>query len=623
MKADLTRNTFDPFKHFTQVLMQQGRVQLDADWNEQAAILLRRLQALAADLIGQNGGPNGSFMISPFSPPGKDFQIAPGHYYVDGILCEADATPVSLIVPQGAAPNVVQVQNWMLDGTPLDEIVYVEVFQAGTAPPYTLAQVSNPDPLKRQLTLSRLPANFTMLRRAYTYLTQPDLPAPPALVANSYLVYLDLWERHITYVEDDSIREVALGGPDTATRGKIVWQVKVLSGQEACLAASDLANQFQPGNRGWLKAQAAPSSQTSDPCITPPDSRYRGAENQLYRVEIHTGSRDAQGNSTTPTFKWSRENGSVVFPIVKLTAGTGTTTVTLENLGRDDRSGLKEGDWVETEDDDYVLQNRAENLLQVQSIDRTSMTVTLRDVSSSKVGQDSTKHPLLRRWDHAAGDPAEGGLTLGADNAALVEEDKWLELENGVQIWFQKADDTNNPNTYRTSDYWLIPARTATGNVEWPTATPTDAQGNPVKDSRGNPVIVPVALPPDGVLHHYAPLAAITVDTNGNVKGEPVDCRNPFGSLAPAAAIRATGSNTTRNSLAPPPVTPALLTDVAGLGEARASRLAQRGIDSIDKLARATPEQVAKALKGTGVSPQHAADFIEKANQLMSSEKKQ
>ena len=36
MKADLTRNTFHPFRHFTQVLMQQGRVQLDADWNEQA-----------------------------------------------------------------------------------------------------------------------------------------------------------------------------------------------------------------------------------------------------------------------------------------------------------------------------------------------------------------------------------------------------------------------------------------------------------------------------------------------------------------------------------------------------------------------------------------------------------
>ncbi len=60
MKADLTRNTFDPFKHFTRVLLQQGRVQLDADWNEQTSILLKYLQALATDLIGPAGGPVGN-----------------------------------------------------------------------------------------------------------------------------------------------------------------------------------------------------------------------------------------------------------------------------------------------------------------------------------------------------------------------------------------------------------------------------------------------------------------------------------------------------------------------------------------------------------------------------------
>ncbi len=98
MKADFTRNTFSPLKHFTRVLMQQGRVQLDADWNEQTAILLRYLQALAADLIGAHGGPaeNLGFQISalttgtPQKPVPNDFHIGVGHYYVDGILCEAD-----------------------------------------------------------------------------------------------------------------------------------------------------------------------------------------------------------------------------------------------------------------------------------------------------------------------------------------------------------------------------------------------------------------------------------------------------------------------------------------------------------------------------------------------------
>jgi hypothetical protein len=37
-----------------------------------------------------------------------------------------------------------------------------------------------------------------------------------------------VWERHVTWIEDDSIREPALGGPDTCTRAKVTWQVKAL-----------------------------------------------------------------------------------------------------------------------------------------------------------------------------------------------------------------------------------------------------------------------------------------------------------------------------------------------------------------------------------------------------------
>ena len=40
----------------------------------------------------------------------------------------------------------------------------------------------------------------------------------------------------------------------------------------------------------------------------------------------------------------------------------------------------------------------------------------------------------------------------------------WLALEDGVEIQF--VDPQNS--VYRTGDYWLIPARVATGDVEWP-----------------------------------------------------------------------------------------------------------------------------------------------------------
>jgi uncharacterized membrane protein len=47
MKGDFSRSTFDPANNFTSVRMQQGRMQLDADWNEQMDILLHLLRAQA------------------------------------------------------------------------------------------------------------------------------------------------------------------------------------------------------------------------------------------------------------------------------------------------------------------------------------------------------------------------------------------------------------------------------------------------------------------------------------------------------------------------------------------------------------------------------------------------
>lgn len=132
------------------------------------------------------------------------------------------------------------------------------------------------------------------------------------------------------------------------------------------------------------------------------------------------------------------------------------------------------------------------------------------------------KHPLLRRWDHKEGDPTGEGLQLAGDGAALIIEgsdEEWLSLEDGVHIRFQVGPPAS---TYRTGDYWLIPARTATADVEWPR--------EPAKDSRGNPVIIPVALPPAGVQHHDAPLAVVTL-TNGTITLPPTECRQKFNTV--------------------------------------------------------------------------------------------
>jgi hypothetical protein len=548
MKADLTRDTFHPLRHYLRVLTQQGRVQLDADANEQTAITLRYMRELAADLIGPAGGPAGSlgFEITPMtpSPSPADFRIGFGNYYVKGLLCQADYVPIEIFPAGPAATGLFQVRNWTGD------------FEQKTIPAFELfddvvdttfkpivVQITDANQPAGQITIAGLPTaaaalSRPTLRRIITYLHQPDYVystapgaiSPPPLPSGFCQIYLDVWERVITYAEDDLIREVALGGPDTAARSKLVWQVKWMQTAGGGASGRTCAVPPPPASRGWLQAMAKQTSRSTNPCIIDPNAAYTGPENQLYRVEINRGGTAGTDPATSATFKWSRENGSVVFPIA---SGGGTATVVLESLGRDDRFGLVEGSLVEVQDDRSVLLNVAGRLLPVQAIDRTTTTVTLGGTPDSTLGRDVTLHPLLRRWDQSAGDPGEGGLTLANDNAALVQEGVWLMLEDGVQIRFQPADpvapapgQTNPVNTYITGDYWLIPARTATGDVEWPKVT--DAQGNPETDAQGN--IMPLALPPDGVRHYYAPLAVVNVGPAGVARAS--ECRSSFDAMA-------------------------------------------------------------------------------------------
>jgi hypothetical protein len=335
---------------------------------------------------------------------------------------------------------------------------------------------------------------------------------------HSYLVYLDVWERHITPIQDPDIREVALGGPDTATRVKVVWQVKTLEWEPTCPSAAEwhtLVEHWQPTQRGLLTARAKEGETSFDPCTVSPESKYRRAQNQLYRVEIHQGGvawDGATGKQESPagnaeraaTFKWSRENGSVTYPILHLSGNE----VTLAHVGRDNRFGLHPGDWVEIVDDVVELRSAPYPLYKVLSVDPAMMWVRLEfpeGTTPPYFDNISTTHPFLRRWDFQGLDPSSGYPVQAKNGALLLQEGKELPLEDGIQITFV-APEIGSP-TYRMGDYWLIPARTATGDVEWPGS---------VND--------PVPVSPHGVQHHYAPLAIISVNDVGKITIE-ADCR--------------------------------------------------------------------------------------------------
>lgn len=453
MKGDFTRDTFDPAQHFSRVLMQQGRVQLDADWNEQTSILLHYLRTLAADILGPHAGPTHDL----------GFELITGE----------------------------TLKNW--------------------ANPDAEWQKIEPDPARRELLrkaveggsdavieAGRYYVNGVLVEndRPILYSEQPGYPFTPDMTLDNLqgkelLAYLDVWERHISYVQDDYIREVALGGADTCTRAKVVWQVKALvRSNEEVFDCGSLDGLLARTAAPKLRARARRTSPAPELCAMAPEAKYRGLENQLYRVEVqHAGT--AASGAVTATFKWSRENGSVVFPIATLSG----TAAMVTSLGRDQCAHLKHGDWVEVCDDILALRGEPGILAQVDAVDAETLKITLKwpdgvvDLPSYAEGETPDRHPLLRRWDHD-GDPAnyQGALPI-AESADPTTG--WIALEDGIEVWFAVAGE------YRAGDYWLIPARVATSDVEWPQEL--DLHGVPKANS-------PAAQVPHGPSHYYAPL---------------------------------------------------------------------------------------------------------------------
>jgi hypothetical protein len=310
-------------------------------------------------------------------------------------------------------------------------------------------------------------------------------PDPHFDSAKKWIVYLDVWERHVSAAQNGDYREIALGGPDTAARAIVVWQVKLLE------VTGDFETFIRPYQSLVLKTTTGTKKK---PATEPPDFDVlyivlnRGADNRLYRVEIH----DEAFGTNPATFKFSRDNGSVVFPVVDVLK----TKVTVASLGRDPRTSVEIGDWVEIADDLFALTNKVDALRRVVHVDRAQLVITLDSEPALNIGRNPDFNPILRRWETAPINIREG-----------TGNDGWIHLPDGVQVQFSHAA---LPHAgFRRGDYWLIPARTATGDVLWPKA-PDKTQ---------------LALPPHGVTHPYAPLASLE-------GGGIVDLRWTFDQLA-------------------------------------------------------------------------------------------
>ncbi len=468
MSFDTSRFTFNPWKDYSGVVMEQGRVQLDSDWNEWLAELLRRIQAGTLDIVGQAVYPATTphaFEITVTTDASglAHVNIGPGRMYVDGLLAENHGALTTAAWDMALAE---------LSGAP----------QPPSATPTGMID----------------------------YTQQPYLPGA-ALPDGSgpFLAYLDVWTRTVTYLEDSNLVDPAVN-VDTTGRLQTVWQVKLgqVQGGASC------SSQPWPGPSVGQLTNGYAGTGASGPCCLTSGSGYTGLENQFYRVEIHNAGVAATANTVlqpgaSATFKWSRDNASVetgVTAIQQVTnaIGNNAAQLTVMSLGRDQVLGFAPGNWIEIIDDVLELNGLPGELHLIDSIDFAGKTITLTNLLQTPGnfpvdGSNQTtasRHTRIRRWDQAgpvyAVGATPGSTVLWTDLGAagstgaipVPSPGTTLILENGITVAFGP----NGTTQFNTGNFWNFAARTNTGQID------------PLTNAF-----------PRGVHHHYAPLGVVSL----------------------------------------------------------------------------------------------------------------
>lgn len=267
MSSDRARISYDEMQEYRSVVMQQGRVTLEADWNEQSDLLTEEMRKEALDFVGPVGSPDGGYVVSMGE---ADLEITPGTLYVGGLR-----------VSIGGDRPLLYGNQMKEQRPPAGQ--WLDHFQSDG----------------RFLTVKRPDKGFE-------------------------LVYLLLREQEITAVEDRALLEVALGGPDTAARKRILQRFgRFGTKQNDCATAVselvkslgmsiDLKTRRLRSECRLEVAFKAPAAEAG-PCEPASAGGYLGADNQMIRVKT---ARSAEG---APLLLWGFDNASSLYRVAQNT----------------------------------------------------------------------------------------------------------------------------------------------------------------------------------------------------------------------------------------------------------------------------------------------------------------
>ena len=447
MAGDRARVSYDPSRKWRGLTAQQGRVTVEADWNEAAEIAEERDRQLTLDVVGPVGSPDQGYAVTtvpatggpPGSTPGDVF-IAPGTLYVGGQRLDLDAQ-----VDYAWQPD------WLDYST---------------------------DPLWQA-------------------------PAVPTTAGTSYeVVYLLASELEVSAVEDPTLADVALGGPDTMQRQRILQHFVRQPSQDGSWASvTDVfastglqfdAATMRASSAAALQVSFTNSVVTPGPCQPATTGGYLGGENQLIRVMVTDA--DPSG---VPSIVWGFDDASFLYRIntTAFDPASGNTTLTLASAPVDsyhypvagqavevlrDAAQLTATSPVQLSGTDFIASPAGIVTPVTSPYDSTQMQLAISGALPDDYLSAATPQLFLRVWQAQIPAPPGQPVSLIAVNQAGAAAD------TGVAVTL-----SSSTGFFHQGDFWRFALRPMQPSIVYPARYVTGAQ------------------PPDGPRTWACPLAAL------------------------------------------------------------------------------------------------------------------
>jgi hypothetical protein len=471
MPSDRARVSFDPDRKWRGLVAQQGRVTVEADWNEAAAIQALSDRLTALDVIGPLGSPDGGYAVTaggsgspPSGGPGP-LTVGAGTVYVGGVRLDLD-------------------HEVELDGTPQPDWLDQSTDALWVAPE---------------------PAGFSP-------------PVPPPDSANE-LVYLLAVEQEVSALEVPELADVALGGPDTMQRVRILQRfVRWPTDSPDCSRAwaevqaawKTMGLDFDSstmllGSAAQLEVSFDPVPPNAGPCEPTAAGGYLGPENQMIRVQVAS----VDPATGVPTIVWGFDDATFLYELQSAVPHSPGVVLTLTQNPVDSYHYPQAGQAVEllrdtaalspTDDGngpfDYITSGSGFITAVTSAYNPSLMNLTVADQPPADyLSTSATPQLYLRVWQDTAEAPAGTPVELKATG-----------VTTGIQVTLTSSEG------FHPGDFWCFAVRPSVANLVYPAR------------------IAAVPQPPDGPRVWACPVAFVA--WSGSGPPAITSCIPPFDNL--------------------------------------------------------------------------------------------